>query len=153
MKPRIIALGNEDAGDDAAAIQAARALEGKFAVTIAGRPGAGLLELLEPRGHPGPTVLVDVTRSGQAPGRIVSLPLAAIASASIIEPQVSSHGFGPGEALRLAAALGRERAPGHFVGIEGLRFEAGQPLSAPVSAAMHDFIAAIRSAATQPNEP
>lgn len=150
MKARIIALGNEVAGDDAAAIYAARELADEFEVTLAGRPGARLLELLDPLDPPdgvGPTVLVDVTRSGQAPGHIVSLSLAALAEAAIAGAQTSSHGFGPGEALRLGAALGRPLPPGRFVGIEGRQFGIGQPLSPPLAAALDALVAAIRAAA------
>ncbi|PRP96543.1 hypothetical protein ENSA5_36190 [Enhygromyxa salina] len=157
MKARIIALGNEAAGDDGAAILAARQLEGEFTVTIAGRPGARLLELLdpleplEPPADSGPTILVDVTRSGRSPGTIVSLPLASIAEAAIASAQMSSHGFGPSETLRLGAALGRPLPPGRFVGVEGWRFEIGQPLSPPLAAALDDLVAAIRSAAADSN--
>ena len=143
---RIIALGNPDAGDDAAAIEAARRLETDYRVVIAGRPGAGLLDLLD---GAGPTVLVDVTRTSQPSGQIIELPLATLADAAIAEPQLSSHGFGPSEALRLGQALGRAVPPGRFVGIEGERFEVGQPLSPAVSAALDDLVAAIRAAAAE----
>jgi hydrogenase maturation protease len=51
---------------------------------------------------------------------------------------VSTHGFGLGEAIELARALGS--LPPHCVvyAIEGATFEAGAPLSPPVAAAVGD---------------
>lgn len=146
MTVRILALGNEAAGDDGAAIEAARRLEDRCEVTIAGRPGSRLLDLLD---SPRPTVLVDVIRSGNPPGHIMSLPLSSIAEASVASEQMSSHGFGPSEVLRLGHVLGRPLPPGYFVGIEGVAFGVGQPQSPELDVAMDDFVDAIWSAACQ----
>lgn len=143
MKARILALGNEAAGDDGAAIDAARQLESKCDVTIAGRPGSRLLDLLS---SSRPTVLIDVVRSGQPPGTILRLPLSKIADASAHEAQMSSHGFGPSEVLRLGKALGRPLPIGQFVGIEGADFGIGQPMSPGIAAAMDEFVDEIWSA-------
>ena len=87
-------------------------------------------------------LLLDVVRSGAAPGTIHELELAALVDASLAQAQVSSHGFGPAEALRLAAALGRSLPPGRFVGVEGARFDLGAACSPEVVAAREGFAAA-----------
>ena len=71
---RVICLGNAHASDDGAALQLAGALAG-CEVRCAGRPGAGLLDLLE---GGAPVVLVDATQSGAPPGTIHTLELAAL---------------------------------------------------------------------------
>ncbi|MCK6530686.1 hydrogenase maturation protease [Myxococcota bacterium] len=144
MRPRLVALGNPYRGDDGAAIRAARVLAGEgFEVVVAGRPGPGLLDWLpEDR----PAVLADVVAGGGAPGTVVRLPLAGVAAASLASPRLSSHGLGPGDALRLAAALGRGLPEGEFVGIEGERFAPGEELSPAVEAALPAYVEALREA-------
>lgn len=139
---RVVALGNETASDDGAALIAASRITGAE-VVAAGRPGPGLLDLVA---HPVPTVLVDVTCTGAAPGRVIVIPLDALTEAATAEPQVSSHGFGPAETLRLGRALGRPLPPGVFVGIEGRRFEPGTELSPEVRASLDAVVAAIDDA-------
>jgi hydrogenase maturation protease len=145
---RVIALGSPHGGDDEAALDLAAALrEGADAagleVIAAGRPGPGLVDLLDVAG---PVLLLDVVRSGAAPGTIHELALAGLVDASLAEAQVSSHGFGPAEALRLAAALGRSLPPGRFVGVEGARFDLGAGFSPEVEGARAGFAAAAHRA-------
>lgn len=139
MKPRLIALGHPHRGDDGAALKAAAQVQGE--VLLAGRPGAGLLELLDR-----PVILCDVVCSGRPPGSIVRMPLSSVAGASLREARSSSHGLGPADALALALALGRELPEGDFVGIEGQDFTAGAGLSAEVEAALPAFVAALQDA-------
>lgn len=137
----VIALGNESASDDGAALRAVAGVQ-RAEVILAGRPGPGLLDLLDAERQ---TILVDVVRSGASPGAIFERPLAELVQATIAERQTSSHGFGPAETLRLGQALGRRLAPGVFVGIEGREFGPGTELSAPVAAkldALRDTIQA-----------
>lgn len=153
LRVRVIALGSPHGGDDEAALrfaaklaeECARRADGAdaYEVIIAGRPGPGLVDLLDVTR---PVVLLDVVRSGAPPGTVHELPLAALVDAALALGQVSSHGFGPAEALRLAAALGRELPRGAFVGVEGTAFELGAPLSPPVTASMGRFAAAARAA-------
>lgn len=149
---RVIALGSPHGGDDEAALRVAAELSDELErdvggrtveVIIAGRPGPGLVDLLDV-GHP--VLLLDVVRSGAAAGTIHELALAALVDSALAQGQVSSHGFGPAEALRLAAALGRELPRGAFVGVEGVAFELGAPLSAAVAATMGRFASAARAA-------
>ncbi|MGK4003586.1 hydrogenase maturation protease [Sorangium sp. So ce1036] len=143
--PLVIALGNEAAGDDGAALAAARALaqDGGVDVVLAGRPGVALLDLLDAAR---PVVLLDVVRAGGAPGAIVSLGLGEALDRAAPGPHVSSHGFGPAEALELARALGRPLPRGILVGIEGARFTAGAPHSDAVAQGIPALIEAARAA-------
>ncbi len=139
---RVLCLGNPHACDDGAAFAAAEAL-GDREVIRAGRPGPGLLDLLE---GDAPVVLLDATRTGASPGTVHRLDLATLADASIAQPNVSSHGFGPAEALQLGHALGRALPRGTFVGLEGERFEPGSDLSPAVREALPAFVEAAREA-------
>lgn len=142
---RIIALGSEMGCDDAAAIRAAERLASEGAdVLVAGRPGPGLVDLIEPDV---PIVLLDVVRRGARPGEIVELSLDALAHRGIGGDGVSSHGLGPADALRLAKALGRALPRGTFVGIGGGELGPGDALSDAVAARLDDFVSAARRAA------
>lgn len=140
---RVVALGNPNASDDGAVLCAVSALDGLAEVVTAGRPGVGLLDLLDPTR---PTVLADVVQSGAPPGTIFRLSLAEVESAAAHRGQLSSHGFGPSETLKLGRVLGRRLPPGFFVGIEGVRFSPGGELSPPVASAMSALAAALEEA-------
>jgi hydrogenase maturation protease len=137
---RVIALGSAMNSDDAAALVAGDRLRDRgLEIVAAGRPGAGLLELLEPSR---PTLILDVVRRGAAPGAVVELPLAELAGAAVAGDGVSSHGLGPADALRLARALGRPLPPGVFLGIGGARFAPGSELSPEVAAGIEALVGA-----------
>jgi hydrogenase maturation protease len=142
----VIALGNEAAGDDGAALAAAKlAAEGSgIHLVLAGRPGVHLLDLMETGA---PMVLVDVVRTGARPGALVEMPLEAVVDRAVRSAPTSSHGFGPAEALALARSLGREPPRGIFLGVEGACFEAAAKRSEGVEQAIPALAAAIRRAA------
>jgi hydrogenase maturation protease len=142
---RVLALGSELACDDGAALDAARQLEGEPGVelVLAGRPGAGLLDLLDPDV---PTVLLDVVRRGAGEGSIVEVPLADVPDASIDGGPISSHGFGVAQALRLGRTLGRALPRGVFLGIGGTRFEPGTERSPGMRAGIDALVTAARGA-------
>lgn len=145
MSVRVIVLGNESAGDDGAAIAAARRLppEDGVEIVIAGRPGVGLLELLDPSVR---TVLADVVQSGAGAGRIHEMRLEDVLERARAHEHVSSHGFGPAETLRLAQALGRPLPSGFFVGIEGASFEPGAAPTRDVAGAIEELVRVLRAA-------
>jgi hydrogenase maturation protease len=130
---RIIALGNPDRGDDGAALQVASRFRGRIPVVLAGRPGTGLLDLMLPSET---CILLDVTVSGAPPGTVHEIPLDVLTPESLPDARVSSHGFGPGEALALGRALGRKLPRGLFLGIEGEAFGAGAGFSDAVKRGM-----------------
>jgi hydrogenase maturation protease len=130
---RIVALGNRDRGDDGAALLIAERFTSEAQVVLAGRPGPALMELLPPEKA---CILLDVTVSGTPPGTIHELPLDRVSPDLLPDSRISSHGFGPGEALALARALGRPLPRGYFLGIEGKSFEPGVGLSTAVRNAL-----------------
>ena len=138
---RVVVLGNRDRGDDAAALLAADDLRGEARVILAGRPGLALIDLLPPEER---CILLDVTVSGSPPGTIHDLPLQDLAPDLLPDLRVSSHGYGPGEALALARALGRRLPVGSFLGIEGEAFELGADLSPAVEFALPTFRGRVR---------
>jgi hydrogenase maturation protease len=132
---RLIGLGAEDRGDDAAGLLVARL------VAAAAPPGADvrecagdagtLLGLLEGTGR---VVLVDAARGGE-PGAVERLPLDAVRPAAAR----STHGLGLAEALAVAAELGvLSGAPRLYV-VHGSRFDPGPPSA--------EVIAGVRAAA------
>jgi hydrogenase maturation protease len=142
---RIVALGHPDAGDDAIALRVLDELAApaggslELELVRAGRPGVGLLDLLE---TDRPVVIVDVLSTGAAPGTVRALELRDAADAAISGARASSHDFGPADVLRLAGVLGRTLPRGRVVGVEGARFERGAGLSWEVAGS----IAALRDA-------
>lgn len=141
-RPRVVALGNRFASDDAAALRVAERLRDEgLEVVLAGRPGAGLLDLLDR-----PCVLLDVVRHGVACGALVELPLADLAEAASASPSVSSHDLGPASALRLGVALGRPTPRGVFLGLGGRAFGPGETLSPEVERALDAFTDTTRAA-------
>lgn len=139
---RIIALGNPDRGDDGAALLVADRFGEEAVVVSAGRPGPALLDLLSPDR---PCILLDVTVSGASPGSIQERTLDLLDPSVLPDSRVSSHGFGPGEALALARILQRSLPPGYFIGVEGESFELGAELSPRVRAALPEFERRIRA--------
>lgn len=143
IRVHLIALGSRTACDDEAAMLAAAHLHEQAEVVLAGRPGPGLVDLLDP-GRP--TVLCDVVDAALAAGRVISLPLRELVDASVTGPTLSSHGLGPAEALRLAVALRRPLPTGTFVGIQGRHFRPGAGLSSAVERALPSLVHALRVA-------
>ena len=158
---RVVALGSELAGDDAAALVVARTLtpsEGVSMATqgpsmdgvsmegvevvLAGRPGPSLLDHLEGA----VVVLVDVVRRGLAPGEVITIDLPTLAARGLSSGSMTSHDLGPIEALRLADALGRPTPRGLFVGVGGASFARGAGLGELVEAALPRLRAAILEA-------
>lgn len=144
---RVIALGNAMASDDGAALAAAARLHADktpgLDIRLAGRPGPGLLDLLDPTI---PTLILDVVRRGAAPGELIRIPLDQLAQAAAVDGALSSHGLGLGQAMQLAEQLGRPLPPGLFLGIGGERFSPGTALSPRVQAGLHAWCAAARAA-------
>lgn len=133
---RVVALGNQDRGDDGAALLVANRLHREAKVILAGRPGPGLLDLLPMEEV---CVLLDVTCSGAPAGTFHRIKLKDLQPALLPDLRVSSHGFGPGEALALARTLGRPLPEGYFLGVEGERFGPEQSLSPDVEKRLPAF--------------
>ncbi len=146
MTTKIIVLGNETAGDDGAAIIAAKQLtfetRDKPELIFAGRPGVGLLDLLE---GDQAVILLDVICGGGKPGQITQLPLNKLTEQLQPTTQTSSHGFGPTEVLSLGKVLGKKLPNGYFVGIEGEQFEPGKGLSPAIQRQIPTYVDTIQA--------
>lgn len=135
---RVIGIGNPDRGDDGAGRAVARWLRGRL------QDGVEILEengevtaLLAAFEGAAAVFLVDACVSASQPGRVRRYDVAAAPL-----PQeafaLSSHGLGLAEAVELARALGRLPPRCVVYAIEGACFEAGQPLSPAVAAAVDE---------------
>ncbi len=132
----VIGLGNPDRGDDAAGPACLAALRGRLPPDVEliesdGEP-VGLLTLL---GDATEAYLIDACISGAAAGTVRRLEPATDTLPAWAAPP-SSHGLGVAETLELARALGELPRRCVVYAIEGLRYEVGAPLSAPVRSAV-----------------
>ncbi|HET6377463.1 MAG TPA: hydrogenase maturation protease [Methylocella sp.] len=133
----ILGIGNPLRGDDGAGRLAARLLQqrlprGAGIVELSG-DGAEVLRYLQDAGE---AFLIDACASGAAPGAIHRFD-AAREPLPQIAFSLSSHGFGAGEAIGLARALGVLPKRCIVYAIEGRSYALGASLSAPVLAAVH----------------
>jgi len=137
---RIIGVGNPARGDDAVGRAVAARLRERLDndVEVLEHDGevAALLARLE---QAGTVYLVDACSGGGAPGSIRRFD-----AADGPLPQelfaLSTHGFGPGEAVELARALGTLPARCVIYAVEGEDFEAGRQLSPAVAAAAAEVV-------------
>jgi len=120
---RVIGVGAEDRGDDAAGLLVARLVAAAAPPGVDVRECAGdagtLLGLLEGAGR---VVLVDAARGGE-PGAVECLPLDAVRPA----PARSTHGLGLAEALAVAVELGVLSGAVRVYVVHGRRFDPGPP--------------------------
>lgn len=98
------------------------------------RPGA---LLLEEWGDAENVLLIDAVCSGALPGVLHCLPAAQLSGFGSTR---SSHGFGVGEALALAAALGHDLTNIAIYGVEIDPDQHGDSLSGPVQAALPGLV-------------
>jgi hydrogenase maturation protease len=116
MLTRIIGIGSPF-GDDAVGLEVARILSlappPNCEVTVADRPGVGLVELLDGVSS---TILIDGVRSGAPPGTLRELSFEDLEG--FAAHFVSSHDFGLAAAIQLARKLGRAPAQGMVLGVE-----------------------------------
>jgi len=156
----VVGVGNPDRGDDAAGpVVAAR-------VAALGLPGMDVVEQTDPVGlltlldraadrdlDHDVVVVVDAVAPAGRPGRIHvhRLDQAGVAPGS--GGTSGSHGLDVADVVALARALGRCPQTVVLVGVEGECFEAGRPLSGPVSAALpaavEATVAAVRRGQSQ----
>jgi len=133
---RVIGIGNEFRGDDAAGLRVVRRLEKSGCRGVSFRVLDGeATALMDAMDGCFAVVLVDAVQSGEPPGTVMcweqadALPLGPAL-------RCSTHAMGLAEALQLARALGR--LPQHLavIGIEGERFDPGTPLSETIERAV-----------------
>ena len=132
----VVGLGNPDSGDDAIGALVAQSLTGRLpdGATIRMRAGDMLALIDEWSGYDA-IICIDAAAPAGEPGRIHRLDLAV----DVLERDfafASSHAYGLAEAVALARQLGLAPRDLIVYAVEGLSFEVGAPLSAPVAASL-----------------
>jgi hydrogenase maturation protease len=129
----VIGIGNAFRGDDAAGLEAVRAVAGRApeGVLVLECHGGGM-ELLEAWRGRNTVVLVDAMHAGAAPGAIVrfslpgrTIPLRALGT--------STHAFGIGDAIEYARMMGELPPTLVVFGIEGRSFSYGNRLTPEIA--------------------
>jgi len=123
----LIGYGHPSRGDDAAGLLVARRLRGMLPAEVEVREiigdGAALMEAWNGFDR---VVIVDAVVSGAPAGTVHRLDGRRLPAAGDFRSP-SSHGLGLMEAIRLAETLGRLPRVLDVIGIEGRRFETGEP--------------------------
>lgn len=133
----IVGCGNPDAGDDSVGLEIVRRLreQGDCGCDLRAEraPGVDLLDLFPLADV---ILFVDAVVGGGAPGSIhlTSLPSGELEPRAL--GSLSSHGWGVGEVVKLANALGRPVPRLYLLGIEAGTVAAGAPRSAAVEEAI-----------------
>jgi hydrogenase maturation protease len=144
----ILGIGNEWASDDGVGPEVVRRVQkwweahgskasSEVGFRIMARPDLSLLDLMAETDH---LIIVDAVVSDALPGALHRQPWKAEALASRGVERASSHGFGVGELLQMAASLGKLPDEVELWGIEIASTEPGQGLSPQVTAAIPDII-------------
>lgn len=138
----VIGLGQSLRGDDAVGLEAVRRWQAEYPETArntdlvvesAPLPGLSLLSFLECAEA---AILVDAMQSGAPAGTVRLLDREDLASFDA--GSGSAHGWGVAETLAMAEALYKEKLPQrlNLLAVEAGTMELGQPMSAPVEAAL-----------------
>jgi hydrogenase maturation protease len=142
----VLICGERLRGDDGVAVLAASLLPYDVAA-LASITEVGQLsvEALLAAASDAAVIVVD-SAVGVAPGRVVVLPLSALASGSggDVAP-ASTHAMPARQVLMLAAELRGAPIGGIFIGLGGMAFGLGEELSPAVAAGLPEFAAAIES--------
>ncbi|MCP9468820.1 MAG: hydrogenase maturation protease [Nitrospira sp.] len=140
---RIIGLGNEWRGDDAAGLLAARRLRDRLdrigergQVIEARQAGTDLLDLMNGARV---VLLIDAAKSGQPAGTIHRLDASAGPIALNLACR-STHGVGVAETIELGRTLGRLPETVMIYGIEVAETGWGPSLSQPVEEAVEQVV-------------
>lgn len=138
--PLVVGIGNRFRRDDGVGPWVAEALLGAgLDARVHAGDGTGLLDLFESHDD---IVLVDATKSGAAPGRLVALD-AGLAPLCADMFHYSTHRFGLAEAVETARALGGLPRRLRVYGIEGRDFGAGIGLTDSVERAARALVEAL----------
>jgi hydrogenase maturation protease len=140
---RVIACGDPDAGDDAVAFVVADAVRERLGATASVEvldvgPAINAVPLIEDASS---VVLIDAvrTRGGRPAGELVRVEAGPEGLPVAIGGRVSSHGFGIGEAVAVARALG-STAPIVMIGVEVGDTTLGRGLSPVVRHAVPELV-------------
>ncbi len=132
VRTLLLGYGHPDRGDDAAGLLVARRLRGALPAGVEVREAFGEGTLLMDSWAGFQRVLVaDSVVSGAPPGTVHRLEGRRFAASEEFR-SFSSHALGLREAIRLAEALDRLPPELEIVGIEGRRYDPGDPISPEV---------------------
>jgi hydrogenase maturation protease len=136
----ILGVGNGFRGDDAAGLHAARRLAGRVppGVVLTEREG-DLTGLLEDWTGQDAVIVIDALSSGRAPGAVMRFDASSTPVPSGFS-RMSTHAFGPAEAIELGRVLGNVPPRVLIYGIEGRSFAAGERLSADVERGVDEAV-------------
>ncbi|MCK9377516.1 MAG: hydrogenase maturation protease [Syntrophobacterales bacterium] len=142
---KVIGVGNEWRGDDAAGLLVARGLAAEKLSQV---------EVVECRGTAGEVqdafngadgvIVVDAVSSGGPPGTRYRFDAHQGEVPMEFSRSPSSHGWGVAEALALARVLGELPPLLIIYGIEGQNFDSGRDLSPEVAAAIPEMVRRIK---------
>lgn len=143
----LIGVGNPQRGDDAVGARVAERvkllhLPGWVAQKLSGEGAA----LVEAWGGFERVVIVDALRAARAPGSVIRIDADRERVPSGLF-RYSSHAFGLAEAIEIARTLDRLPARLIVFGVEGVSYEWGAVLSAPVEQAIPRVVSAIEAIA------
>ncbi len=147
----VVAVGNPDRGDDAAALLVAQVLQARAPAGIDVAIVASPTSLIDTwAGYPA-VVVVDAVRSGRPTGTVVvhSVGEERLPARSGFG---GSHAFGVADAIELARALGRLPRRLFVVGIEATAFAPGTPVSPDVENAIEPAADAVLAVTTPGHE-
>ena len=132
---RVIGIGTEHRGDDAAGLEVARRLRNVDAVAC----GTGSLDMIELWDGQEEVVIVDAMKSGSAPGTVARFD--GLKDELPKPPVATTHAFGAGEAVALARILNRLPDKITVIAIEADRVDLGAPMSRAVVEAIDRIVA------------
>jgi len=143
----VVGCGNPDAGDDAVGVVAVRRARARLdelqhVRVVEAAIAPDLVDLLT---ETDAAVLVDAVKDpsgGRPPGTLVRAEAGPDGLPVDVGSSLSSHGFGVGDAVALAAALGRGPAI-VFLGVEVAETSVGAPGSTAVNAAIPGLVRAV----------
>ena len=152
---KVIGIGQSLRGDDAAGLAAVHLWQERYQenkerpylqVELAELPGIGLLSLLEGAGM---VILVDAVRCGADAGTIHILSREQLEA--FPNEAGSAHGWGVAETISLGEKVMPANMPEKIIliGIEGVDFSMGKPLSPEVGLALPEVARLIEQLATR----
>jgi len=143
VRPLLIGVGNDFAGDDGAGRLVARGLAGCGGLDVVECHGAAadLVTYMEGRGE---VIIVDACVSGAAAGQVQRIDGLGGGLPPWLR-SVSSHGIGVAEAVQLAGILGSLPDRLEIIAIEGTAFAVGDAMTPAVAAAVDALVAELRA--------
>jgi hydrogenase maturation protease len=149
MKTLVIGVGNDDRGDDAIGLIAARRIRELNLPNVQVIESNGeFTKLMESWKDAESVILIDAVQSGAALGTIHRVSANEEEFTSQLF-SASTHAFGVAEAIALSKALGK--LPPRFIvfGVEVYSFALGEPLSAKIVSSIEQLLQLVKGEVSQ----